>query len=68
MSQIFGFLEHRLSENENPLIFVGDSLTIADLRARHLVNWLSSGVIDHFPADWLPKVGELYSYYYHYHC
>merc|ERR1712000_35223 len=48
-------LAKRLSENEDKTKYVGTSITIADLRARHLINWIGSGVIDHVPKEWIGK-------------
>ena len=33
--------------------FVGDSVTIADLKAHHFLNWLSGGILDGIPTTCL---------------
>ena len=43
-------LEKRLAANGSGW-FVGDSVTIADLRAHQLVAWLVSGLLDGIPAN-----------------
>lgn len=46
-------LQQKLEANGGKY-FAGDSLTVADLKAAILIRQLSSGVLDHVPAD-LPK-------------
>lgn len=43
-------LEKRLAANGSGW-FVGDSVTVADLRAHQLVSWLVSGLLDGVPAS-----------------
>jgi len=45
-------LEKRLDENKSGW-FVGDKVTIADLRVHQLVAWLTSGILDGIPTDCL---------------
>jgi glutathione S-transferase len=43
--------------------FVGDKLTIADLRAQHLVAWLQGGILDGIPTTCMeayPMLGAVY--------
>ena len=44
-----GCLERRLAENGNPHFFVGDSLTIADLKLLYVVEKLLDGSLDEVP-------------------
>ena len=46
------YLEEQL-ERDGTEWFVGKSMTIADIAAWRLFSWLTSGVIDHIPADLL---------------
>jgi glutathione S-transferase len=43
-------LEKRLDGNKTGW-FVGDKVTIADIRAHQLVAWLMGGILDGIPAD-----------------
>jgi len=45
-----GWLERQL-ESHGGTYFADNRLTIADLKAFVLVNWLNSGKLDHIPAD-----------------
>eukprot|EP01083_Nonionella_stella_P072997 197082_1 len=51
----FSKFEQRLEENEKrgnkKGYFVGDSLTIADLKAYYMAKWFSSGVLDHIDGN-----------------
>ena len=48
--QFLSVLEQRLDENKSGW-FVGDQVTIADLRAHQVVSWLMSGILDGIPAN-----------------
>ena len=47
----FGKFENRLEENEKRGnkngLFVGDAITIADLKAYFLLSWLTGGILDY---------------------
>lgn len=43
-------LEKRLGASKSGW-FVGDNLTIADLRAHQLISWVASGILDGIPAS-----------------
>jgi len=50
-----GGLERLISENGHPGFVVGSSITVADLAIWRLVGWVSSGVIDGIPMDYVAK-------------
>ena len=49
-------LERRLADNKSSTpFFVGDTLTVADIKFAAGCDYLSSGAIDHVSKDWLSK-------------
>jgi glutathione S-transferase len=49
------YLERTLIANGNNGFCVGDSLSIADLKLYWIVDWLTSGMLDGIPANWLDR-------------
>lgn len=52
LTALVKFLNHRYAAGNGTFV-VSPALTIADLKARHVVNWLQSGQVDGIPKDWL---------------
>ncbi len=55
----FKFLETILIENKESEWFVGKKMTIADLAIWRLLGWLSSGLLEHVPANILDDFKEI---------
>ena len=58
LSRKISFLEKILSGKEDDW-FVGNKISIADLAIWRLLGWLTSGMIDYFPTDWMKNYPNL---------
>lgn len=56
LTALVKFLNQRYAAGSSGTFVVGPALTIADLKARHIVNWLQAGQVDGIPKDWLATI------------
>ena len=60
-----GFLEKRVSSNDDALYCVGKEMTIADLALWRLLGWFRSGKLDGIPADCIDLYPSLCDHFRH---
>ena len=58
-----GFLEQRLHEQGEPVYFVANHLSVADLAVWRILGWIISGKLDGLPTNLLDAHPQLHAHY-----